>query len=152
MRELLKSNYNAYLGVTTFMGIWVLLLIYSVFKKTRDIAKGKVKNLVVVGISSVLVSAWVYFFIYLNLYPIALANYEYKNDLTKVITGTVSSIEQKGKDRVELVIDNSKYIIVHSSRNPVVDIDRNVTEGDTVSVRIGVKSKFVFCINELDVN
>ena len=63
--------------------------------------------------------------------------------------GVVDSIELTSKDRLELIIDKEKYTMVYSSvKVSSNDIINNITKGDTVQIKFGKKSKFIFDISE----
>ena len=85
----------------------------------------------------------------MNLFPISLAYYEYNHNLVEEKTGVVESIEQDGKDRINIIIDDTEYTIVHSSVNPVFIIGGDIDKGDNVKIIFGVNSKFIFDIMEL---
>lgn len=146
MYELIKTNLSAYILITAFMGWWILSVIYGTLKKAKQIENKKIKNLILIGVSTTLLCFWAYFFVYSRLYPISLAYYEYKNDLVKEEIGVIHDIDPKGKDRVHVVIDDIKYTMVHSSVRPYVNIHKDIAEGDTVKIRYGTKSKFIFDI------
>ena len=147
MNELIRTNLLSYVFVTIFSGLWISLVIFSTFKKTNSIHK--VKILIRTIISSILICLWIYFFVYVNLYPVSLAYYEYRNNSTQQIVGVVDSIELTSKDRLELIIDKEKYTMVYSSvKVSSNDIINNITKGDTVQIKFGKKSKFIFDISE----
>ena len=76
MYELIKSSLSTYAFVAAVFGLWSLLVIYDMFKKTKDIENKKIKTVLRFGISGVLVCLWAWHFVYINLYPISLAYYE----------------------------------------------------------------------------
>jgi len=55
-----------------------------------------------------------------------LAYYEYKHDFTEEKIGVVEGIEQDGKDRINIIIDNTEYTMVYSSVSPTVVIVRHI--------------------------
>ena len=65
--------------------------------------------------------------------------------------GVINSIEQDGKDRINLIIDNTEYTMVYSSLNNYI-ISRDIDEGDTVKIEFGVKSKYIFDICEFNIS
>ena len=146
MYELIKSSLSTYAFVAAFSGLWSLLFIYGMFKNTKDIENKKIKTVLRFGISGVLVCLWAWYFVYINLYPISLAYYEYNHDFVEEKIGVIDIIEQDGKDCMNLIIDNTKYTMVYSSVSPAVIIGRDVDEGDTVKIKFGVRSKYVFDI------
>ena len=150
MEELIKTNFLSYLGITIFTGFCLFRAIYAIFKKTKNTENKTVKRLLRIGVNGVLVCFWMWFFIYVNLFPISLAYYEYNQDIAKEKTGIIKSIEQDGKDRIYLIIDDTEYTIVDSSVDPAFDSGKDIKEGDTVSFKYGVNSKFIFDIYELD--
>jgi len=141
----------AYIGATVFCAIWAFLVIYRVVKKTQNIESKKIKTILRFGIPCILVGLWVWHFIYMNLYPISLAYYEYNHNYTEEKIGVIDSIEQKGKDRIYFIIDDKEYIMVDSSAEPFVVIGKDVEKYDAVKFRFGKKSKFIFDIQTLDV-
>lgn len=84
------------------------------------------------GISGVLICLWAWHFVYMNLYPISSAYYEYTHDLTEEKVGVIECIEQKGKDRIKVIINRTEYTMVHSSANPLVIIGKDIDEGDNL--------------------
>ena len=141
MYELIKSSLQVYAFAAVFSGLWILLVVYGMFKKTKKIENKKIKTVLRFGISGVLVCLWVWHFVYINLYPISLAYYEYSRNSVEEKIGVINSIEQDGKDRINLIIDNTEYTMVYSSLNSDDIISRDIDEGDTVKVEFGVKSK-----------
>ena len=139
MEELIKTNVLAYAFTAAFAGVWIFLIIYGIFKKTR-------KTVLRFGISGVLVFFWLWFFVYTNLFPVLLAYYEYNHNIVEEKTGIIEKIEQNGKDRMNIVIDNTEYTMVHSSVNPAVIIGTDIDKGDTVKFEFGVRSKYIFDI------
>ena len=121
-------------------------------KKTKDIENKKIKTVLRFGISGVLVCLWAWHFVYINLYPISLAYYEYSHNSVEEKIGVINSIEQDGKDRINLIIDNTEYTMVYSSLNSDDIISRDIDEGDTVKIEFGVKSKYIFDICELNIS
>ena len=106
-----------------------------------------------IALCSVVCSAfgflWLFFLAYQSLYPISLAYYEYKNDKTEEVIGTVECIEQTEKDIICLTIDGTEYKIVHNSAKPYVRIGIDFSEGDIVHIVYGECSQYIFDINEL---
>lgn len=149
MDELIKTNVFAYALSAACTGYFLSTIIYGTFKKTKDIKSKKKKTVLRFGVNGVLVCLWMWFFIYVNLFPISLAYYEYNHNIVEEKIGIIESIEQNGKDRINIIIDNTEYTMVHSSVNPVVVIGRDIDKGDTVKVIFGVKSKFIFDIEHL---
>ena len=148
MYELIKSSLSTYAFVAAFSGLWSLLFIYGMFKKTKDIENKKIKTVLRFGISGVLVCLWAWYFVYINLYPISLAYYEYNHNFVEEKIGVIDTVEQDGKDRINLIIDNTEYTMVYSSVSSAIDID----EGDTVKIEFGVKSKYIFDICEFNIS
>ena len=148
MGELIKTNLFAYVFVAAFTGFWLFSIIYEIFKKTKDIENKKKKIVLRFGVNGILFCFWIWFFIYVNVFPISLAYYEYHHNSVDEEIGIVESIERNGKDRVNIIIDNTEYIMVYSSVNPAANIGREIDEGDTVKIIFGVKSKYIFDIYE----
>lgn len=132
--------------------MWCFLAIVGTFKNTKNIESKKIKTVLRFGISGVLVCFWIWFFIYVNLFPISLAYYEYSRNSVEEKIGVINSIEQDGKDRINLIIDNTEYTMVYSSLNSDDIISRDIDEGDTVKIEFGVKSKYIFDICELNIS
>ena len=152
MYELIKSGLQAYAFVAAFTGLCCLLFIYSIFKQTNNIANKKIRTVLRFGISGVLVCLWAWHFVYINLYPISLAYYEYSRNSVEEKIGVINSIEQDGKDRINLIIDNTEYTMVYSSLKSDDIISRDIDEGDTVEIEFGVKSKYIFDICEFNIS
>ena len=108
MYELIKSSLQVYAFAAVFSGLWVLLVVYGTFKKSKKIENKKIKTILRFGISGVLVCLWAWHFVYINLYPISLAYYEYSRNSVEEKIGVINSIEQDGKDRINLIIDNTE--------------------------------------------
>ena len=152
MYELIKSSFLTYAFLAAFTGLWCLLVIYGTFKKTKDTENGIIKAVLRFGVSGVLVCFWAVFFVYMNLYPISLAYYEYNSDFAEEKIGVIDSIELDGKDRMDIIIGNTEYTMVYSSVEPAVIIGKEIDEGDTVKVKFGVRSKYIFDIYKLNTN
>ncbi len=150
MYELINSSLSAYISAAAFTGFCVLLAIFETFKRTKNMESKKIKTALRFGVNGVLVCFWLWFFIYVNLLPISLAYYEYNHDLAEEKTGVIESIEQDTKDRIYIIIDNTEYVMVHSSASPAVIIGRDIDEGDTVKVKFGERSKFIFEIFRIE--
>jgi len=148
--ELIKSSLQAYSFVAAFSGLWILSAVYGTFKNTKNMENIKLKTVLRFGIGSVLICFWIWFFVCVNLYPISLAYYEYNHDFVEEKIGVIDTIEQDGKDRIYLNIDNAKYTMVDSSVSHAVNIGRDIDEGDTVKIKFGVRSKYIFDIYELN--
>jgi hypothetical protein len=149
MGELIKTNMLTYAFVMVFVCLLVSEVVYGVFKKTKNIDSKKIKTVLRFGISGALVCLWAWFFVYKNFYPISLAYYEYNHNLVEEKIGVIERIEQNGKDRISISIDNTEYTVVHSSVNPLFVIGKDIDEGDTVKIEYGEKSRFVFDIHEI---
>ncbi len=102
------------------------------------------------SISSILICFWIWFFVYVNLYPISLAYYEYNHDFAEEKIGVIDSIEQDSKDRIKLIIGSTEYTMVYSSVSPAFIIGKDFDEGDTVKIKFGVESKYIFDIYKLN--
>ena len=44
MYELIKSSLQAYAFAAVFSGLWILLVVYGMFKKTKKIENKKIKT------------------------------------------------------------------------------------------------------------
>ena len=69
-------------------GVFYLSMVYS--KKTKNTENKTVKRLLRFGVNGVLVCFWMWFFIYVNLFPISLAYYEYNQDIAKEQTDSTT--------------------------------------------------------------
>ena len=152
MYESIIDSFWFYLDATTFTGLLLLLLICRIFKDNKNIKDNKLKKVLRISISTVLVCLWAWHFVYINLYPISLAYYEYSRNSVEEKIGVINSIEQDGKDRINLIIDNTEYTMVYSSLNSDDIIIRDIDEGDTVEIEFGVKSKYIFDICEFNIS
>lgn len=150
MYELMKNRLQTKMNFAIFA---LLLITYSILytniKLAKKISKKRTRNAVRIGVSSFLVFAWLYLFVYLLVYPIALANYEYNNDLTESDAGTVDTVYIKNRFVVEVTIDGVKYNMAHSSVDPVFKIGRDFDEGNIVKVVYGKNSRYIFDIYKL---
>lgn len=146
MGELIRNNVLAYTFAAALTGLWISLIAYGIFRKTNNIENAKIRTVTRFGIIGVLICFWIWLFIYMNLFPISLAYYEYNCAFVEEKYGVIENIEQDGKDRINIIIDNTEYKIVHSSISPVIILGRDIDEGDTVKIKYGVKSKFIFDI------
>ena len=146
MEELITVNMLSYALVTSFTGILLISIIIKVFKDTKHFENKKKKTLMRFIVNGLLVCFWIWFFVYLNLLPISLAYYEYKNNVVQETTGVVEYIEQNGKDRINIIIDDTEYTIVHSSVHPVIIPGRDIDKGDIVKIKFGTNSKYIFDI------
>ena len=149
MEELLRINMLSYAFVTVFTAILFFSLVFGLLKKTREIENKKKKAVINSIGCGVIICFWLWFFVYINLFPISLAYYEYNNNLVEEKSGVIESVEQEGKDRIIVIIDGVKYTIVHSSVNPVVTIGKDIDTGDHVTITFGANSKFIFDVKGL---
>jgi len=148
MEELIKTNLLSYAFLTAFSGYFLLIIIHGTFKKAKDNESKKIKTVLRFGADGVLVCFWIWFFVYTNLFPISLAYYEYNHNSVEEKIGVIESIEQNGKDRINIIIDNTEYTMVHSSIGHDVLIGRDIDKGDTVKIVFGVRSKYIFDVYE----
>lgn len=146
MEELITVNMLSYALVTSFTGILLISIIIKAFKDTKHFENKKKKTLMRFIVNGLLVCFWIWFFVYRNLFPISLAYYEYKNNVVQETTGVVEYIEQNGKDRINIIIDDTEYTIVHSSVHPVIIPGRDIDKGDVVKIKFGINSKYIFDI------
>ena len=150
MYEILKNNLQGYLQFTGAIGLICLSIIYVVFNRTKEVKNKKIKNSLRLSISLFLLCLWFYWLVYLLLYPIALANYEYKYDLTEEKIGVLSNIEITRNDRSCLIVGETEYEIVGTGRDPGFRFGRDFKEGDTVKIVYGRKSMYIFEIYEVE--
>lgn len=152
MEGLLKQSFFSYLFLTVFIGVMIIQFCFITEKKTRNIENKNIRTVLCIAICSTLVCFWVYFFAYMKLYPISLAYSEYENNLTEETVGIVDSIAQDGKDRIHLIIDDTKYTMVYNSANMFIDIGKDIAEGDCVKITFGENSKYIFDIYKANVS
>ena len=150
MEELIKQSFLTYLFLALFLGIVFIELCFLAIKKAKIIPNFIIRIISCIVICCMFVFLWVYFFVYINLYPISLAYSEYNKDLTEESVGVVDNIEQEGKDRIHLIIDDEEYIMVYSSSNPFANIGTDIVNGDCVKFKYGEKSKYIFDIYEVN--
>ena len=150
MYELMKTSLCAYASLAAFMGWFVLSFIYGTFKKTRTIESKKIRTALRIGVSTALTCFWLWFDVFVNLYPISLAYYEYNNNLVEEKIGILDNMEIDGKDRMRLILDGTEYTVVYSSIEPYVVVGKDIKEGDTVEIKFGERSKYIFEIRESD--
>ena len=150
MEDLIKQSFLSYLFLALFIGIVCVQLCIFAIQKTKAIANHKIRFTSCIAICTVFVILWGYLFVYTNLFPISLAYSECKKGVTEETVGIIESIEQDGKDRVNIVINGKEYVMVYASAHPFVDIDTDITEGDSVKISFGKKSKYIFDIYEID--
>ena len=143
MEELIKTNFLTYTFLVLLTGFFVVSLGIVIFKKTKHVTGGR-KNAIRYGVTSVLAVFWIWFFVYTNFCPIALAYYEYTHDCSEEKIGIVDSVEQNGKDRIEITIDGNEYVMVYSSTKSFDMLNGNIDKGDTVKFTYGKHSKFLF--------
>lgn len=148
MEELLKTSFGTYLGITMFLGFIGVLLVYGAIENTKEMENKKIKFALRIAICSVIVCLWMCF-VYMQLYPISLAYYEYNHDIVEEKIGVINSIEQDGKDRMNLIIDDAEYTMVYSSVTPAVIIGSDIDEGDTIKIKFGEKSMYIFEISAI---
>jgi len=153
MHELLRMNLWAYIDFMILSGLFVLLLIRKIFQKTKKTESKRKKLFLRFGIGSILVCFWMWVFIGNFLYPIALAYYEYTNEVTEEKSGTLNGIKQIRNDRISFIIDDTEYSMVYISSETVavgddyyIEKGEVVKVGDTVTITHGKKSRFVFDI------
>ena len=151
MYELIKDSLQAYASLTVFTGFLVSSVIFGTFKKTKSLTQ-KIRTVIRFGVSGALVCFWAWFFVYINLYSISLAYYEYNHDYAEEKIGVIDSAERDGKDRMKIVIDGKEYIMVYSSIDPFLINGRDIDKGDIVKIIYGVKSKYIFDICEFNIS
>ena len=152
MEELIKTSLLFYLFCTAFMGLWSILVVYGMFKKTKSIENKPLKNILRIGVACILFGLWTWHFVFMNLYPISLAYYEFKHDFTEEKIGVVENVEQRIKDRVYITVDGEKYTMLYNSTDSFAGNNHDTLEGNTVKIKIGKKSKFIFNVSELNSN
>ena len=148
METLLRNNFLFYLCAALFLAFCFWRLILALFKATKNVTYKQKKVFLRIFVIGILVCVWIFDFI-VFLFPISLAFYEYKNNSIEEIVGVVDCIEQERNDRVVVVIEGMNYIAIHNTKQPFVPIGSNIDEGDTVKIRYGENSKFIFEISEI---
>lgn len=151
MGELLKTMFITYAALALFTGCFFGRCIFVVIKKTTNMGNQKLKIALRSVICSVIAIFWLYVFIYMNMYPRSLAYYEYKNDVADETTGTISDITYVNKEIIHIRINNTNYTMAYSSKKPYKGIGTDIDEGDTVKIKFGVNSKYIFDIYESDI-
>ena len=149
MEEILRINLLSYAFLTVFSAILFFQLVFGILKNTKRIENKKKKAVINSIGCGVIICFWLWFFVYINLFPISLAYCEYNNNLVEEKSGVIESVEYEGKDRIIVRIDDVKYTIVHSSVNPVVTVGKDIDTGDHVKIIFGVNSKFIFDVTGL---
>ncbi|MBR6801150.1 MAG: hypothetical protein IKM61_05330 [Eubacteriaceae bacterium] len=147
MEELLKTSCHAHVFAAIFMGIWILLFSKGLVKKY---ARSKLRKTLCILACYCLVSFWLYFFVYLSAYPVTLAYYECKNDITVEKVGVIDDIERQEKDRIDICIDDGMYSIVYSSQEPLYSFDDDLKIGNVVKITHGERSMFIFDLHRAD--
>ena len=150
MRELITANLTAYVIVALITGFVLLSIIYTIFDKTKGIESNKKKRCVRFSISGAFVGLWIWYFVYVNLFPISMAYYEYNHNVCDEKIGVIESIERSEKDRIDITIDGTEYAMVYSSENPIIIVGKDIGEGDTVKFVFGVKSRYIFDMYRLN--
>ena len=143
MDTLLETSLYTYVYLTLFTGVIVVLLLINLFRQTKKISTKWIKISLRTAVCGILLGFWTYFFVCRNLYPVSLAYYENKNNLTVDVVGVVESVEQVGKDRLYVTIDGTVYVMVYSSQKPHNNITANLVKGRTVCLRVGEHSMFI---------
>ena len=149
MEQILKDDLLLHILLTLFIGFWIFIVIIGTIRKSKEIENQKVRRILCAAVCSLLIVIWVLFFICHELLPISLAYYEYDHSLTAKKTGVVESISQEGKDRICIVIDNTKYVLVYGSSSPYANICKEIRNGNTVQIQFGKDSKYIFDICKL---
>ena len=154
MNYLINISFWTYLFLAIFMGIcFACGGIYGIISNTKKMENKVLKRILRLSVSSICIVFWLWFFVYKNLYPIALAKYEYEHNCAEEQVGTVDSVVQDGKDRIITVIDGVKYTIVYASGDSnSIEIGKDIDRGNIVKFRYGKNSKFIFDISKSDTN
>jgi len=148
MAQEIESNFKMYLSGAIVGVIWLAILVFAVVKKTKHMEKPKLKLIIRIGVISLGICLQMCITGY-HFGKIAVAYYEFSNDVTEEAVGIIDHIERTARDRVSLTVDNKKYTVVQYSSDPVFDFERDIRLGDTVQIRYGKNSKFIFDICEL---
>ena len=147
MYELIKSDFGSYLFIAIFSGIcFAWGGVYGIIVNTKKIENIVLKRILRVSVSVVCVGFWLWFFVYKNLYPIALAKYEYEHNCIEEQVGTVESVEMYDKGRFIMTIDGVKYTFLNDSAS-LTSIKNEKGIGNSVRFRYGKKSKVIFDIS-----
>ena len=149
MYELIKSSVETYFFLALFTGVLFFENVYGIIKCTKNLENKAVKAMLRIGVSGTLLLFWGWWFVYTNLYPVCLAFYEYENEFIEEKAGVITMLEYEGKDRICFIIDNVEYRMVYSSVNPVVEIGKDISKGDTVTFKYGTKSKYIFDVQQM---
>ena len=139
MYGLIKDNLLFYIIAAIFAALCLGSMVYGATKKVEN---KKLKIIIRVSVSCILLCLWLWCFVWANIYPLSLAVYEYNNSLTDEVTGVIEKVEQDTKDRMYFVVNNTKYTMVYSS---TVSFD-DFAEGDVVKIKFGEGSRYIFDI------
>ena len=150
MEELLRTGFITSVALVLFAGCFFGRCILVVIKKTTNMENQKLKIVLRSVICSVIAIFWLYVIVYMNMYPRSLAYYEYKNDIADETIGTISEITYVNKEIIRIRINNTNYTMARSSEKHYKGIGKVIDEGDTVKIKFGVRSKYIFDIYESD--
>lgn len=148
LNELLRNAFLLYLVVTVFAITWLSLFVIGVLKNSKQIESKLMRLLLCFLVLAIFLFVFSYFFIYQSLYPITLAYYEFKNDMATDVTGRISEIYQDGRDRMKITVGEQTYIMVYDKNSVYAEIAGSLSKGDTVTLRVGNKSNYVFDISK----
>ena len=147
MEVLLRNAFWLCLIVTVLAITWLSLFVIGVLKNSKQIESKLMRLFLCFLVLAIFLFVFSYFFIYQSLYPISLAYYEFKNDISYEITGTVTGIVREGRDRVKVIVGGETYTIVYDKSSPFSYIADDISEGDSVTLTVGQKSKYVFDVS-----
>jgi hypothetical protein len=152
--DLLKHDFLFYVTVAVFIGGAIFSIILSIFRSTENTKNKKIKAVLRFGVSSILVCLWGWLIVSTELFPISLAYYEYNHDIVEERTGVIDIIEEEGgrQSYIYLYIDDTKYKIIDGdlSRRPIAVVGKDIEQGDTVKIKFGAKSKYIFYISRVN--
>ena len=147
MDELLKTLLLTYIFVAIFVGICMFSVVCGCIRMTDKIENNQIKYLLRIVICGALISLWVYYFIFQNVYPLSVAYYECRNGIVEERTGILDGINRREKDRIEVIIDGEFYMMVYSSQESDTQITKGLDKGSLVCFSYGEHSMYIFSIS-----
>lgn len=155
MEGLLKSLLFDSLYGVVFAMVFIATIIFGVIKKTKNMENKKTKctlRIVIITLTIILL-LWLTVFGKLGFYTVSMACYEYENNITEKADGVVDRIT-RDRQCVCIYIDNVRYKIPNSSKNPLIDFEKGlekyIKEGDHINLVYGKQSKIIFEFEKME--
>ena len=149
MEQILIFDLKFYAPGALFCIILLFLSIRKAFQIIKELIKEfdskAVKDIVILFAFIALNCFFIWTSLFQSLYPTSLAYYEYKNDFVEQAIGVVD-FKERDKDRLFFIIDGEEYTMVYRDNNTAW---YRIDEGETVTFTYGVKSKYIFEIQQL---